>query len=151
MKFLMVFAVIMEILMVAMCAIYARNKKIGHNNLFTMLMLSIGAIALATLTAIYPSWWMVAIVSYALLGVWYYLNRDYNKVEKWLRNDFRNDKIRKILRNSSEWLCMIILVAISVTVLVKCWAWDVGLVFIPIGALALYITLSKLRSVLNDI
>lgn len=146
-----IFGVVMGMFMISLCVIYARTKRVGHNNLFEMMLLSVGAIALATLTVIYPTWWMVGIESYALLGGWAYMISDYNKVKDYLRPYSKHRKTRKILKDSSVYLCFSILVAIPVTMLVKCWSLLVGIVFIPIGAFSLILLLALLNSVLKDI
>jgi len=151
MNIFQIFGVIMGSLVIILCAIFARTKKIGCNNLFEMLMISIGAVTLTIITVLYPSWWMVGIMTYGLFGVWLYCSLNYNDVKGYLSREFKSNKTRTKLRNSSEWICMIVLVAISVLMLLKCWAWYVGVVFIPIGAFSAFISLARLRQVLKDI
>lgn len=151
MNMFQIFALIMAVFMIAMCAIYARTKRTGYNNLFSMFMLSVGVVTLGILAVIYPSWWMVSIMAYALFGLWYYCTSDYKKNKRYVSREFATSKTRKKLRKSSEWLCCILLLATSLIVLIEYWTWYIGVAFIPLGAVSALITLSNLKDVLDEI
>ena len=149
MEIFKILSVIMGILMVSLCAVYVRTKKVGHNNLFSMLMLSVGAVVLTTLAIIYPSWWMVGILSYSTFGMLWYQAESFSKLRDSLPRWYRNKT--EWLRNASSWACVLILLAISVTMLIKYWAWYVGVVFIPLATISVTMTLYGLHSVLKKI
>ena len=153
-----IFGVVMGIFMISLCAIYARTKRIGYNNLFTVLLFGVGAIALTTLTVIYTKWWMVGIETWALFVVWLYLRNNYRKVKRQLNSYSKKNKTRTVLRDLSDWIYPIILITISITVLVKCWYIPdrtenilVVFVFIPIVALCLTALAVMLHDTLKDI
>ena len=146
-----IFGVIMGFLMIALCVSFARTNKSGYNNLFTMLMIGCCGIALTTLIFIYPTWWMVAIMSYALFTTWFYVQANYNKMEEDRSRDFAKGKKQKSMRKYSATWGMIILLAISITMLVRFWSWYIGLVFIPICAITALVTLVWIHHSLNKI
>ena len=146
-----IFGVILGALIVILCALYARTKHAGYNNLFSMFLLFCGSIALSALTIIYPSWWMVAIMSYALFAVWFHCCIDYNNKRNQLSHAFRVSRIRNLLRNSTDWIIMIVLLIISLNVIITYWSWYIGIVFIPMAALTAFLVLAKIHKVLSRI
>jgi hypothetical protein len=141
MNSLQIYVLIVGLLMIACCVLYARTNKFnGRNNLPFLTLCGIVSIAITTLGIIYPSWWILCIMCYCL----FFLNTWGDTAEQ---KDIRKEyQYKKWYRTKSFQISMIILgrvtliteFIISVIMAMTC-GWLVALFYSPIAILSLLI------------
>jgi Ca2+/Na+ antiporter len=64
------FAVVMGVFMIFTIVLFARTKRVGENNLFSSLMLTILVIAVTVFSYLHPTWWSMAVLSALAILLW---------------------------------------------------------------------------------
>lgn len=139
MNTLQIYVLIVGLLMIACCVLYARTNKFnGRNNLPFVALCGIASIAITTLGIIYPSWWILCIMCYSLffLNTWghYAEQKDVRKkyqYKKWYRT-----KSFQVSMITLDWVIVTIEFTISIIMAMTC-SWLVALLYSPIAILTL--------------
>lgn len=156
MDILQIFMLIVGILSIATCVLYARTNKYNNSNNLPIIVLCCAiSVAITVLGIIYPSWWILGGACYGLLYLILWADyaeeklKNRNYVRLFYKGWYTTASYQRSLK-ILEWGVLISEIAIPITAIAMT-PWYIGLFFCPPLAIALLSAGNELKTCLKEI
>ena len=146
---LQIFAAILGILIVAVCIQDAYVKKFIHCSLRPTLIVAISAVVVTAIALLHPSWWMIAILSYALFVFWFITVFEIDKAYKEMSSQQKKKFNLNIVDLTISLIVIITIPIVCILTLISHWSIWVGIVFIPLAIYSSKFMLLAIQSILT--
>jgi Ca2+/Na+ antiporter len=143
------FAVVMGVFMIFTIVLFARTKRVGENNLFSSLMLTILVIAVTVFSYLHPTWWSMAVLSALAILLWG--GKNSKQKEKISAHHVRKRTRHPLVINLGSAILGSIIVVLSIFILKDGWTWYRAVVWLSLDLIGLSAVLVVLHERLTNI
>ena len=147
-----IFAVIIGILIIAHCFVYAVFRPKAFSNITDIIVFGGVAIGSTSMTLAHPSWWTVGISMYILILFRISVCANTNR-ELWNFGyyGYNLSHFRKFLRVLLSWITLITIFLISTKMLLMSSSWSMIITYFPIAAWMLIIVSLHVKRALESL
>ena len=153
MNVLQICMLIVGLLTIITCGLYARTYKFNRwNNLPSIALYGVASVIITILGIIYPSWWMLWIACCLLLFlyIWSETREDKKKRQKAMYTKWYKSKAYKATLEIIGWIIFITELSISI-IMIMTLDWLTTLSFFPITAFTLLVIGAEIRTWLKKL